>query len=118
MDPQQQFGFKELFTHVISEMAKALCERPNENKHQQFTRTQASTHLILAQQPRDTLEAMLAGQMVMLHALMTDSIHDTLQGQVDGVRRGTRSNIVAINKAFFVNLDRLEVYQTRRSQGV
>jgi hypothetical protein len=118
MDPQEQFGFKELFTHVIGEMAKAMCERPDENKQQQFTRTVASTHLILAMQPRDALEAMLAGQVVMLHTLMTEGVHDLLRGQVDRMRRGTRANIVAINKAFHVNLDRLELYQSRRSEGV
>jgi hypothetical protein len=118
MDTQGQFGFKELFTHVIGDMAKALCERFGESKQQQFVRVQAATHMILGLKPRDVIEAMLAGQTVMFHALMTDSIHDTLQGQVDVMRRPTRANIVAINKAFHMNLDKLEHYHARPSQGI
>src|SRR5882757_7389802 len=111
MDPQPQFGFKELFTHVIGDVAKAVCERPNESKQHQFMRTQAAIHMILDLQPRDMIEAMLSGHTVMFHALVTDSIHDTLQGQVDTMRRPTRANIVALDKAFHTNLSRLEHYQ-------
>src|ERR1700676_3510211 len=117
MDPQPQFGFKELFTHVISEMAKALCERPEESRQLQITRIQAATHMILGMRPRDVIEAMLAGHAVMFHALITDSIRDTLQGQIAEMRRGTRTNIVSLNKAFHMNLVRFEQYQARPSQG-
>jgi hypothetical protein len=117
MDPQPQFGFKELFTHVISEMAKALCERPEESRQLQITRIQAATHMILGMRPRDVIEAMLAGHAVMFHALITDSIRDTLQGQIAEMRRGTRINIVSLNKAFHMNLVRFEQYQARPSQG-
>jgi hypothetical protein len=117
MDPQPQFGFKELFTHVISEMAKALCDRPEESRQLQITRTQAATHMILGMRPRDVIEAMLAGHAVMFHALITDSIRDTLQGQIAEMRRGTRTNIVSLNKAFHMNLVRFEQYQARPSQG-
>jgi hypothetical protein len=117
MAPQQQFGFKELFTHVIGDMARAICERSGESTQQQFVRTQAATHMILGLQPRDVIEAMLAGHCVMFHSVMTDSIHDTLRGEMDTMRRGTRANIVALNRAFHINLDRLARYQTRPSEG-
>ena len=32
MESQQQFGFKELFTHIIGDMAKAICVRNGETQ--------------------------------------------------------------------------------------
>src|SRR6266567_1354651 len=118
MDPHAPLSFKQLFTHVIADMAKALCERPNESKEQRFVRVQAVTQMILGLLPRDVIEAMLAGHVVMFHDLITDSIHDTLQGQIDTMRRATRVNIVALNRAFHMNQEKLVHYQLRPSQGI
>jgi len=118
MESQGEFGFKELFTHIIRDMAMAVCERFGESKQQQFVRTKVAAQMILGLKPRDVVEAMLAGQSVMMHAVLMDSVHDILQGQVDVMRRGTRSNIVALNKAMHMNVDKLEHYHTRPSQGI
>src|ERR1051325_4342594 len=117
MDPQAPLSFKALFSHIIADMSKALCERSNESKEQRFVRVQAVTQMILGLLPRDVIEAMLAGHTVMFHDLMTNSIHDTLQGQIDTMRRATRVNIVALNRAFHMNLEKLAHYQLRPSQG-
>lgn len=102
---------------MIGDMAKAVCERKGETKQQQFTRSQVVVDMILGLRPRDVLEAMLAGHSVMFHEVLVDSVHDTLRGELDTMRRGTRSNLVAMNKAFTANLDRLERCQSRPSQG-
>ena len=117
MDTQPAFGFKELFAHVIGDMAKAICERNGETQQQQFLRSQAAAHMIMGFLPRDVIEAILAGHCVMFHELMVDSIRDTLRGELDTMRRATRSNIVAMDKAFGNNLTRLERYQMRPSEG-
>src|SRR5437588_429233 len=106
MDPQALLSSKDLLTHVIADMAKAVGERPNETKQQQCVRVQAATRMISGLLPRDVIEAMLAGHVVMFHELITDSIHDTLQGQIDTLRRATRVNIVSLNKAFHMNLEK------------
>jgi hypothetical protein len=117
MDTQAEFGFKQLFSHVVGDMAKAVCERNGESEQQQFVRSQAAVHTIMSLLPRDVIEAMLAGHCVMFHAVMTDSIRETLRGEIDTMRRGTRSNIVALNKVFCDNLDRLERHQSRPEEG-
>jgi len=117
MNHNAPLSFKALFSHIIADMTRALCERPNESKEQRFVRVQAATQMILALLPRDVIEAMLAGHTVMFHDLMTNSIHDTLQGQIDTMRRATRVNIVALNRAFHMNLEKLAHYQLRPSQG-
>jgi hypothetical protein len=60
---------------------------------------------------------MLAGHCVMFHAVMTDSVHETLRGEIDTMRQSTRGNLVALNKAFNGNLDRLGRFQMRPSEG-
>jgi hypothetical protein len=113
----QDFGFKELFTHIVGDMAKAVRARNGETEQQQFVRSQAAVHMMMGFLPRDVIEAMLAGHCVMLHEVMTDSIRGTLSGEVDTMRRATRNNIVALDKAFGNNLARLERYRLRPSEG-
>jgi hypothetical protein len=117
MTTQLAFGFKELFAHVVGDMAKAICERNGETRQQQFARSEAAVHMIMGFLPRDVIEATLAGHCVMFHEVITDSVHDTLRGEVDTMRRGTRGNLVALNNAFWGNLDRLERYQLRLAEG-
>ena len=108
MDTAAEFGFKELFNYVIGEMAKAVSERNGETKQQQSTRSQAVVRMIMGFLPRDVIEAMLAGRCVMFHEVTTDSVRDTLRGEMDTMRRATRSGIVAMNKSFAGNLGLLE----------
>jgi hypothetical protein len=117
MDSEPPFGFKELFTHVVGNIAKAMCERNGETKQQQHTRSRAAAHLIMSLLPRDAVEAMLAGHCVMFHELMLDSLRETLRGEMDTMRQSTRNSIVAMNKCFMGNLDRLARYQNRPADG-
>jgi hypothetical protein len=117
MDAQPAFGFKQLFTHIVGDMARAISERVGETSQQQFTRTQAAVQMIMGFMPRDVMEAMVAGHCVMFHELMTDSFRNTMRGEMDSHRRATRNNIIAQDKCFGVNLARLERYQARPSQG-
>lgn len=116
MDTQSDFGFKELFHYVVGEMAKAVSERGGETKSQQFMRFEAASHMIMGFLPRDVIEAMLAGHCVMFHELINDSVRDTLRGEVDTMRRATRSSIVAMDKAFASNLAQFERYRRRPSR--
>jgi hypothetical protein len=113
MAPQGQANSKEVFTHVIGDMAKAVSERPGESASQQFIRTQVAVHMILGLRPRDVVELMVSGLGVMLHAVVTESIRDSLQGQASVTRYGARPGVVSLNKAFQMNIDRLARYQRR-----
>jgi len=112
-----EFGFNELFASVVGEIAKAVCERSGETAQQQFARSQAAVHMIMGFLPRDVVEALLAGHCVLLHETMLASVHDTLLGEADAMRRGTRSALIAMNKEFNGNLSHLERYQARPVLG-
>jgi hypothetical protein len=113
MESQPAFTLKDLLTHVIAAVTKAVSDRSGEPQPRQYARTQAAAHAIAAFQPRDAIEAMLAGHCLMLHEMIVDSVHTTLSGEEPATHRATRSGIVAMDKAFGANLDRLERYQTR-----
>jgi hypothetical protein len=117
MDIQSAFGFQELLTHVVGDMARAVCERPGETRREHHARSEAAAHMIMGFFPRDVIEAILAGRCVMFHEMMTDSVRDTMRGEVDSTRRATRGTIVAMDKAFGANLTRLEHYRARPAEG-
>lgn len=115
MDTPPPLTLRDLLTHVVGDMVKALCDRPSESPHQHAVRIQAATHTIMAFQPRDAIEAMLAGHCVMFHEMIVDSVHHTMRGEEDAARRATRSGIVAMDRAFGNSLARLERCRTRRA---
>ena len=117
METLPEFGFKELFTHLISDMAKAVCERAGESRGQQVARSQAAAYSVMGLRPREMIEAMLAGHCMMFHELMVDSVRETFRGEAVAARRAARASIVNLNKSFDHCLARLEDYQTRPSRG-
>jgi hypothetical protein len=118
MNTLQQPDSLELLTHGIRDVVEAISHRPGETKEQASMRARAATHMILGLAPRGVIEVMLAGHAVMLHALMTDSVRRSLRGETDTKRTGTRAEILAINKAFHVNLDKLWERQAERAEQV
>jgi hypothetical protein len=117
METRPPFAFKELFTFLIGDMAKAVCGRSGEPQQQKATRAEAASHMILGFLPRDVIEGMLAGHCMMFHELMVDTVRHTLLGEMDTTRRATRSGIVEMDKCFARNLTRLEGYQRRPAEG-
>jgi hypothetical protein len=117
MDQYPEIGFQDVFTSVIGDMAKAVSERDGETREQQFARLQAATHMTLGFQPRDVIEAMLAGHCVMLHEIMTATVRTALSSDADTARRDADGSVIRLNKAFNDSLDRLRRYQQRVADG-
>jgi hypothetical protein len=108
-DTASTFGFEDLVTFALTDMAKAMSERNGESEAQQLARCEAAVHMIMAFAPRDVIEVMLAGHCVMLHEVMTVDVRDSLCGEAAGNRR----SVVVLNRAFNDNLERLERYRQR-----
>ncbi len=106
-----------LLTHLITDMAQAVAVRAGESHQQQVARAEYAAQTILAFQPTDTTEAMLAGHCVMWHELIVDTVHTTLLGEPDATRRATRHGIVAMDKAFGDNLIRLQRHRARLAEA-
>jgi hypothetical protein len=64
-------------------------------------------------QPRDVTEMMLAGHCMMFHEMMIAEVHANLCGEASDTKR----TVIALNKAFNDNLDRLRRYRQRPDEG-
>ena len=117
MGTQATFGFKDLYHHLVGEMAKAVSERPGESASQRLRRTEAAVHMIMGFLPRDVIELMIAGHCVMLHEVMADSFRHVFASQPDAARRASIGGIVALDRCFRDNQTRLEQAKLRRSEG-
>jgi hypothetical protein len=116
MDTQALPGRQQLLSHLVGDMAHALCQRRDEPQARQVTRAQAAAESILAFMPGDAVEAMIAGHCVMLHELIVDTVQTALSGEPDASHRATRNSILAMDKAFGANLARLERYRARHRE--
>jgi hypothetical protein len=112
-----EFSVKDVVTHVIDDIAKAISEHQGEGKQNQSVRAGVATTMIQDFHPSDVVQVMLAGQCVMFHAVMTKSIRETIPGELETTRQATRSNIVAMNKTFHMNPDRLDRCQMQAAAG-
>jgi hypothetical protein len=117
MDAPSTYGLRELLTQIIGAIAKALSSRGDEPQPEQFARSMAAMHSIVAFAPGDAIEAILAGHCVMVHEMIVDDVQRTLRAEDDAHRRTTRSRIIAMDRVFGNNLIRLERYRTRRALG-
>lgn len=117
MDHQPEFGFQQLFSHVVGDMAKAVSIRNGESQQQKLDRTQAAVYMVMGFLPRDAIEAMFAGHCVMFHELLVDTFRLALMGEMESLRRATRTSLVSMDKAFRENLTSLERYRMRPSDG-
>jgi hypothetical protein len=108
---------RDLLTHVINDMARAVSVRPGETGEQHIIRSKVAIQTVIAFSPRDVIETQLAGRCMMFHELTTDAVRETLRGEAGAARRATRQNIVALDHCFGENLARLERYMGRTAQG-
>ena len=117
MDTQPTSGLLDNLTHVVGGIARAVCQRVGEAQQEQIGRTQAAAYTVMEFQPRDSVEAMIAGHCVMFHEMIVDSVRYTLGRELEGTRRTTRANIIALDKAFGNNLNRLARYRAGLTDG-
>src|SRR5271165_2067273 len=100
MEHLQDVSSQNLIAHAINDMADAVSRRPGETAHQCSIRSRIATEMIRSLVPLDMIEVMLAGQAVMFHALISDSVQHAFGGEIASARRGTRATIIGMNRAF------------------
>jgi len=111
-------GSDDLLTHIVGDIADALGSRAGESRARGEERARTVAGTILRFQPRDAVEAMIAGHCVIFHELIVDAVQDMARSADGAARRGTRSTIVAMDRAFGANLTRLERYRGRQTKGM
>ena len=115
MDTTPASDFQEVLIHVVSDMAQAVSEHRGGSQQQRLAHAQNAARSVLAFQPADAVEAMIAGHCVMFHEMIVDTVQTIPRGESDATRRATRNSIVAMDKAFGNNLVRPAATSRRRS---
>jgi hypothetical protein len=108
MDTQPTLSCQDLVAYIASETAQAVSERSGESRQHHDDRAHAATQAVLAFEPGDAIEAMIASHCVMLHELIVADVHHALCVE----EPATRSRIVAMDRAFGSNLARLRLHRT------
>ena len=98
---------------LFQDMARALCDRPEETPVQRESRTTATIRLILGFEPRDGVEFMLTTMATGHFSLILDAIRDVFQGQADSVKARTKSGIVALDRSMLTLLREFRGLRTR-----
>ena len=105
MDLQPAFSPNDLVAHIAGNVANALCAREGEIQQQQDERREAAASTIMAFQPSDAVEAMLASHCVVFHEMIVAGAQETWRYEDPAMLRAKRTTIVAMDKAFGNNLD-------------
>ncbi len=111
------FSFEQLATHLLQGFVEALPCQERETEAHAMTRTRTAIFSIMAFLPRDALEMMLSGQIVMHNALIQDSIRDILRGQTEALKARTKSTAAALSRLMLAHLGALHRAQTRPAEG-
>src|SRR5258708_24564163 len=88
-------------------------EKPYPTPEQKYSAVQTVICTLMAFQPRDPLEAMMAGQCVVYDHLMRDGARDILRGQTDDTKNKGRRSILATGKVFLETMRELTRMQAR-----
>jgi hypothetical protein len=105
MQANSKFGFEQLITELLRDLADAVADRPGESQAQRFARHQTAIFSTMAFHPRDAMETMLAGQCVMFDHLLRDATHDLLCSETAPGKLRVRSQIAALAKIFLKHLE-------------
>ena len=111
------FSFEQLATHLLQGFVEALPCQEGETEARAMTRTRTTIFSIMAFLPRDALEMMLSGQVVMHNALIQDSARDILRGQTEALKARTKSTAVALSRLMLAHLGALHRAQARPAEG-
>jgi hypothetical protein len=119
MHPRTESEGQDVISRIIAGTAAALSRCPGDNGQQQQARADAAAAVIRQFEPRDAIEAMLAGHSVMFHCLLDEAVERLRANAASDARGGELpAGLVALNNAFHRNLDRFERSRKRRAEGV
>lgn len=102
---------------MLQGVVRAICDRPGETKAQRDALTHDVVHSVMAFEPRDPVEIMLAGMAVTHFHLILDSAHDVFAEQPENLKVKTKSGVVALDRSMVGFLKELRTAQTRPMEG-
>ena len=99
--------------YMMQGLVEALCGRPGETPARRDARAHAVAHEVMAFQPRDPVEIMLAGMVVTHAALILDTARDVMGEAAGTVRARTKALVVSLDRAMMGFLKELRLARAR-----
>jgi hypothetical protein len=100
---------------MLQRVIRTICDRPGDTQAEREARSLHVARSVLGFRPRDSMEFMLAG-MVVIHAhLIEDSANDAFQGEAEA--RRTKSTVVALDRMMLGFLREFRIAQKRPLEG-
>ncbi len=102
---------------LTSDVIEAIADRPHESEPRRRARAQAAMRMIEAFEPEDGVEAMLAGQAVLMRTMMLDSVHDASRATMPDDARSHRTQAMALVRAQLSLLKEIRLHRAARPQA-
>jgi hypothetical protein len=97
-----------VLTPALDGIVHALSDRGGQTEARREEKADQFRSLILSFQPRDVVEAELAGQAVLFHEVLADSARDVLRGMDGTLKLRAISGLISMGRMVQGNIDRLE----------
>jgi hypothetical protein len=116
MLPGSTFGYEQIVKELIRGVIDTVGTRPGLTPERRDAAQQTIVCSVMAYNPRDPIETMMAGQCVVYDHMLRDGAHDMLRGQAEELKIKARPGILATGKMFLSTLQMLCRMQGRPEQ--
>ena len=100
MQPNPTFGFEQIVTELIRGVIETVADKPGLSPERRASVTQTVVCSVMAFNPRDPIEAMMAGHCVVYDHMLRDGAREMLRGQAELVMIQARPGVLAAGKIF------------------
>jgi hypothetical protein len=118
MQPTPAFGYEQIVQEMMRGLLDTVADRPDLSPGRQNSLKQTTVCTVMAFNPRDPLEAMLASQCVVYDHLMHDGARDLLRGQAEPVKLKARPGILSAGKMVLAAMGMMLRMQQRAEKSL
>jgi hypothetical protein len=113
MQPTPAFGYEQIVQEMMRGLLDTVANRPDLSPQRQVSLKQTTVCTVMAYNPRDPIETMMAGQCVVYDHLMRDGARDLLRGQAEPNKLKARPGVLSAGKTFLAAMSMLLRMQDR-----
>jgi len=118
MQPDTNFGHKEIVTELIRGVVDTVASKPGQSPERHAAVVQSVVCSVMAFNPRDPVETMMAGQCIIYDHLLRDGARDMLRGKAELEMIKARPGVLACGKMFLATVSMLVRMQRRPELGL
>jgi hypothetical protein len=110
------YGFTQIVQEIIRGVVDTVVERPHLTPERKVEVRSAVICSMMAYNPRDPVEATIAGQCVIFDQVVHDAARDLFRGQNPQIKLKTRPGVLAAGKVFLATVQALSSMQARAAE--